>query len=77
MKRTTWRLCRGVSRALGLLCVLGLTWALTSAGASAQDLVVVLSSAEDEASADKLAELGLTPADVAAAVREQNAQSAA
>ncbi|HET8932224.1 MAG TPA: hypothetical protein VFN67_02235, partial [Polyangiales bacterium] len=53
MKRSTWRNCRGV---LGL-CALGLTWALTSAGAAAQDLVVVLSSPEDEASADKLAEL--------------------
>lgn len=56
MKRTTWRACRGYSLALAL-CVLGLTWALTSAGASAQDLVVVLSSPEDQASADKLAEL--------------------
>lgn len=56
MKRTTWRGCRGCSLALGV-CVLGLTWALNSAGASAQDLVVVLSSPEDQASADKLAEL--------------------
>lgn len=56
MKRTTWHVCRRGSAVLGL-CVLGLTWALTLAGASAQDLVVVLSSPEDEASADKLAEL--------------------
>lgn len=53
MKRTTWCRCRGALA----LCVIGLTWALTLAGASAQDLVVVLSSPEDEASADKLAEL--------------------
>jgi hypothetical protein len=65
MKRTTPGARRSLRRLLSwVLRLLGLTWAtctLTSVEVSAQELVVVLSSPEDEASADKLAELTHEP----------------
>jgi hypothetical protein len=58
MKATTRRVsARSLFSVSGWLCALGLTWAMTPAGVCGQDLVVVLSSDADAASADKLAEL--------------------